>query len=164
MFYELWSWLSPGNGKLAAIGIKVSSWITYHGLALNVTTDMTPFQHIVPCGIQDRQVGSIKGLVKGNSLSNEQVGDDEELIDITYKSLITEFCEVFQVDLGINLHKPESGKSRLSTTRNSQHQRFQQSLEAWNTELLLPNLCIVNSFFIDHLVIFIFYLSRFFLN
>ncbi|KAF2541509.1 hypothetical protein F2Q68_00029136 [Brassica cretica] len=54
-----------GNQKVAAIGIRVSKWITYHGLALNVATDLTPFNSIVPCGIRDRQVGSIKCLLEG---------------------------------------------------------------------------------------------------
>lgn len=81
-------------------------------MALNVTTDITPFQHIVPCGIQDRQVGSIKGLLREKFQSkvygedNDQT-DDHELIDITYRSLIMEFCEVFEVDLGINLYNQE---------------------------------------------------------
>ncbi|GFP94669.1 putative lipoyltransferase-like protein chloroplastic [Phtheirospermum japonicum] len=103
-----------GNKKLAAIGIKVSQWISYHGLALNVTTDITPFQRIVPCGIQDRQVGTIKGLLKENSQykvggeDNRVTTNDFELIDITHKALITEFCEVFQVDIGVNLYKDEA--------------------------------------------------------
>ncbi|CAI9753445.1 unnamed protein product [Fraxinus pennsylvanica] len=94
-----------GDQKLAAIGIRVSQWITYHGLALNVSLDLSPFQKIVPCGIQDRRVGSIKELLRktlpSNScrLENNNHVNDNELIEIAHESLIREFCEVFKVDL-----------------------------------------------------------------
>lgn len=45
--------------KVAAIGIKVSRWVTMHGFALNVCPDMTGFEKIVPCGIKDKKVGSL---------------------------------------------------------------------------------------------------------
>ncbi|KAF3600608.1 hypothetical protein F2Q69_00033110 [Brassica cretica] len=85
-----------GNQKVAAIGIRVSKWITYHGLALNVATDLTPFNSIVPCGIRDRQVGSIKGLLEGGE--HGEVGD-LRLIDIAHESLLKEFSEVFQLQI-----------------------------------------------------------------
>ena len=51
--------------KIAAIGVKISRGVSYHGFALNVNTDLAPFDHIVPCGIIDRGVTSMGRFLEG---------------------------------------------------------------------------------------------------
>lgn len=57
-------WLDPElagqERKICAMGIKCSRWITMHGFAFNVNTDLDYFTHIVPCGIQNKQVTSLQ--------------------------------------------------------------------------------------------------------
>lgn len=63
------------NGaKVAAIGIGVHHGVTFHGTAINVAPDMTHWQLIVPCGIADKPVTSLKNLL-GTAPSIEEVGD-----------------------------------------------------------------------------------------
>lgn len=51
-----------GESKIAAIGVRVSKWVTTHGIALNVSPDLSHFDGIVPCGIADRGVTSLEDL------------------------------------------------------------------------------------------------------
>lgn len=56
-------WLDVGKPyarKICAMGVKASRWVTMHGFALNVNTDMKYFDYIVPCGIKDKAVASLK--------------------------------------------------------------------------------------------------------
>ncbi|HEY9642087.1 MAG TPA: lipoyl(octanoyl) transferase LipB [Coleofasciculaceae cyanobacterium] len=73
--------------KVAAIGIKVSHWITMHGFALNVCPDLSGFQQIIPCGIEDKPVGSLAEFI--TDLNPNQVR----------QQVAAAFADVFQVEL-----------------------------------------------------------------
>lgn len=60
------------EGKIAAIGVKISRGITFHGFSLNVDTDLSWYRHIVPCGIPDRPVTSMARLL-GEDVDPEAV-------------------------------------------------------------------------------------------
>lgn len=56
-------WLDVGTPfarKICAMGVKTSKWVTMHGFALNVNTDLRYFEYIIPCGIKDKSVTSLK--------------------------------------------------------------------------------------------------------
>lgn len=73
--------------KVAAIGIKVSRWITMHGFALNVCPDLSGFEQIVPCGIANKPVGSLAQFIP--TISPTQVR----------QQIANCFAEVFEVEL-----------------------------------------------------------------
>ena len=61
-------WVNDKNEikKVAAIGVRVSKWIAYHGFAININTDLTKYQNIIPCGISDKGVTSLKNINNQN--------------------------------------------------------------------------------------------------
>jgi lipoyl(octanoyl) transferase len=64
-------WVDHRNGqesKIAAIGVRVRHWVTYHGISINVDPDLSHFTGIVPCGIKDHGVTSFAALGKNISL------------------------------------------------------------------------------------------------
>ena len=82
-------WLDVGvegkARKICAMGVRCSRWVTMHGLALNVQTDLGYFDHIVPCGIRDKAVASL----------DKELGYPVPLEEVKAK-LIRYFAEVFE--------------------------------------------------------------------
>lgn len=78
-----------GDEKLAAIGVKVSHGVAYHGFALNVSTDLSYFDHITPCGISGKGVTSLSQLTGR---------------DLTVFDVVPICAEAFASTFGVELH------------------------------------------------------------
>lgn len=74
--------------KICAMGVKTSRWVTMHGLAFNVNTNLDYFRHIVPCGIQDKAVTSL-------ALETGSTPDIRAVADVLRKNLV----EVFEMEM-----------------------------------------------------------------
>ncbi len=79
---------SPGLAKIGAIGVRLSRWVTMHGFALNVATDLTGFRLIVPCGIQSLGVASLTTL-----------GVAPPALDVVARASLRHFADVFDADV-----------------------------------------------------------------
>src|SRR4029077_21016211 len=88
-----------GGEKLAAIGVRIARWVTSHGFALNVTTDLDYFNLIVPCGITDRGVTSLARLLR-RDVDRAEVED----------RIVGHFCRVFERTCSI----PDASQRALS--------------------------------------------------
>ncbi|MFY8078441.1 MAG: lipoyl(octanoyl) transferase LipB [Flavobacteriales bacterium] len=76
--------------KIAALGVKCSRWLTMHGFAFNVNTDLNYFNYIVPCGITDKTVTSL----------SKELGREMDMDEVK-RILLQELAEVFQFELQI---------------------------------------------------------------
>ena len=85
-------WVRPdttaAERKICAMGIRCSRWVTSHGLALNVNTDLSYFSRIVPCGITDREVTSFEREL-GRAVETSHVREH----------LLRHFADVFEVEV-----------------------------------------------------------------
>ena len=76
----IWSKLNNKDKKVGAIGIKVKRWIAYHGFSINVNNDISNYQKIVPCGIKDKGITTLKKINNRNY---------NKLSDVIIENLVT---------------------------------------------------------------------------
>ena len=85
-----------GGAKACALGVKVSRWLTYHGLALNVCTEMEHWRGIVPCGLHGREVASVETLLASRG---EAAVPRALLLDRAATEMHRHFGDVFGAEL-----------------------------------------------------------------
>lgn len=84
----IWVDTAKGEEKLAAIGVHISRWVTSHGFAFNVATDLRYFDLIVPCGIADKKSTSLERLL-----------DRRVAVEEVMQAVTTHFADVFETSL-----------------------------------------------------------------
>ncbi|WP_280640575.1 lipoyl(octanoyl) transferase LipB [Hymenobacter volaticus] len=99
---------APNPRKICALGVKCSRWVTMHGFALNVNTDLSYFGHIVPCGISDKAVTSIQ----------QELGRTVPLAEVQ-DHLLPHLARLFEAELTEKLVDTLSRQSHLSNETKS---------------------------------------------
>ena len=62
----IWTKINNKEKKIGAIGIRVKKWIAYHGFSINITSSMSNYKKIIPCGIKDKEITSLKKINNQN--------------------------------------------------------------------------------------------------
>jgi lipoyl(octanoyl) transferase len=93
-----------GNDKLGAMGVHISRWVTSHGFAFNVNTDLHYFDWIVPCGLRDRGVTSLQKLL----------GRPVEMDEVIAR-VVRHFGRVFELELVEVAEQVEGRRSRVES-------------------------------------------------
>jgi lipoyl(octanoyl) transferase len=83
-------WVLDKNSekKIAAIGVKIKKWISYHGFAINVNPDLAPFQNIVPCGIKNFGITSLE------QMGVRQTSDINKILRDVFELKLRDFCNM----------------------------------------------------------------------
>jgi len=97
------------RSKIASIGVGIKRWVTYHGFALNINTDLALFDMINPCGLQRVRMTSIKDWL------GQQTDIDTELV---MKNIVDAFSKVFEIDLGDEMDLRTEGEQKIETEIN----------------------------------------------
>lgn len=93
--------------KLASIGVHARQWVTWHGVAMNVTTDLSYFDVMVPCGIADVTMTSVQAELARRGTAPDAVALTQQLFDAT----ITAFADAFAVPVILTRELPSPLKT-----------------------------------------------------
>jgi lipoyl(octanoyl) transferase len=100
-----------GDAKICAMGVRCSRWVTMHGFAFNVNTDLTYFDYIIPCGIQDKGVTSLQRVL-GHQIDEEEVKNH----------FVKHFENIFKVNITEKSSLPELNNNFLYSRKRTKKQ------------------------------------------
>ena len=93
----IWRWIAQNREKkIAALGIKIKKWVSYHGIAINVSPDLAGFNNIVPCGIKEFGVttmAEILGEVDEKKFESEKTEFSSKLLSTKKQEYFVKFLE-----------------------------------------------------------------------